>query len=117
MVNLEGQGVPGVFIASDVFEDGALRQATALGADPAAVYVPHPIQDRTDEEMVALAREKKIHYASTAMSTDYDCWLEEEEPVTWEMIKKTMSENADKVIKLFLHAIPKIQEQGDICSD
>ena len=55
MVNLEGQGVPGVFIASDVFEDGALRQATALGADPAAVYIPHPIQDRSDDEMVALA--------------------------------------------------------------
>jgi hypothetical protein len=55
MVNLEGQGVPGVFIASDVFEDGARRQATALGADPAAVYIPHPIQDRTDEEMVAMA--------------------------------------------------------------
>ncbi len=55
MVNLEAQGVPGVFIASDVFEDGALRQATALGADPAAVYIPHPIQDRSDDEMVALA--------------------------------------------------------------
>jgi len=55
MVNLEALGVPGVFVASDVFEDGAVRQARALGADPAAVYVPHPIQDRTDEEMVALA--------------------------------------------------------------
>jgi hypothetical protein len=32
-----------------------VRQARALGADPAAVYVPHPIQDRTDQEMVALA--------------------------------------------------------------
>ena len=57
MVNLEGQGVPGVFIASDVFRDGAAVQAKALGADPAAVYVPHPIQDRTDAEMVALADE------------------------------------------------------------
>ena len=55
MVNLEAQGVAGVFIASHVFEDGADRQAAALGADPAAVYVQHPIQDRTDEEMVALA--------------------------------------------------------------
>jgi hypothetical protein len=57
MVNLEAQGVPGVFIASDVFRDGAAVQAKALGADPAAVYVPHPIQDRTDTEMVALADE------------------------------------------------------------
>jgi hypothetical protein len=57
MVNLEGQGVPGVFIASTEFEDGALAQARALGADPAAVYVAHPIQDRTDAEMIALADE------------------------------------------------------------
>jgi len=55
MVNLESLGVAGVFVASRVFEDGAVRQARALGADPAAVYVPHPIQDRTDEEMVVLA--------------------------------------------------------------
>jgi hypothetical protein len=55
MMNLEAQGVAGVFIASRVFEDGALQQAEALGTEPAAVYVPHPIQDRTDEEMVAIA--------------------------------------------------------------
>ena len=55
MVDLEGLGVPGVFLASDVFEDAALKQAAALGADPASVYVPHPIQDRTDEEIEALA--------------------------------------------------------------
>jgi len=30
-------------------------QARALGADPARVYVPHPIQDRTDDEVRALA--------------------------------------------------------------
>lgn len=55
MMNLEGRGIPGVFIASSEFEDGADAQADALGVDPAAVYVPHPIQDRTDEEMIALA--------------------------------------------------------------
>jgi hypothetical protein len=30
-------------------------QARALGFDPARVLLPHPIQDRTDAEMVALA--------------------------------------------------------------
>ncbi|MBF0370283.1 MAG: S-methyl-5'-thioadenosine phosphorylase [Magnetococcales bacterium] len=64
---------------------------------------------------VTLAREKKIHYASAAMSTDYDCWLEEEEPVTWEMIKATMQKNADSVIQLFLNAIPRIQTYDDLC--
>jgi len=30
-------------------------QARAIGADPAAVYVEHPIQDRSDEEMRDIA--------------------------------------------------------------
>jgi len=57
MVNLEGLGVPGVFLASDVFQDGASAQAAALGAAADSVFIPHPIQDRTDEEMEALADE------------------------------------------------------------
>jgi len=54
-VDLEARGVPALFVATVEFEDGASAQARALGADPAAVYVPHPIQDRTDAEMVAIA--------------------------------------------------------------
>jgi 5'-methylthioadenosine phosphorylase len=64
---------------------------------------------------VVLAREKQMHYATIAMSTDYDCWHEEEEPVTWEMIMETMKKNANNVIKLFLNVIPKIKEYEDIC--
>ena len=44
-----------MFVASTEFVDAARAQARSLGFDPAAVFVPHPIQDRTDEEMVALA--------------------------------------------------------------
>ena len=66
---------------------------------------------------VNLAREKKIHYASAAMSTDYDCWREGEESVTWEMILDTMRKNADSVLNLFLHVIPKIKEYDDVCID
>jgi len=66
---------------------------------------------------VNLAREMKIHYASVAMSTDYDCWREEEEPVTWEMILNTMKNNADKVIRLFTAVIPKIAEYQDVCKN
>ncbi len=47
--------MPGVFVATVAFTDGAEAQARALGADPAAVYVEHPIQDRTDAELVAIA--------------------------------------------------------------
>jgi hypothetical protein len=54
-VNLEALGVPTVFVASTEFVDAAEAQAAALGADPARVFVAHPIQDRTDDEMRALA--------------------------------------------------------------
>jgi len=64
---------------------------------------------------VNLAREKKMHYAAIAMSTDYDCWREGEESVTWEMILATMQKNSAAVIKLILDIIPKIQEYNDIC--
>jgi len=56
-VNIEAAGVPMVFVASTEFVDAASAQARALGADPARVFVPHPIQDRTDEELRALADE------------------------------------------------------------
>ena len=55
IVNLESVGIPGVFVASTEFVDAAIAQSRALGADPAAVFVPHPIQDRTDDELRALA--------------------------------------------------------------
>jgi hypothetical protein len=55
VIDLEGRGVPGVMVASTEFVDAATAQARALGADPARVFVPHPIQDRTDDEMRALA--------------------------------------------------------------
>jgi hypothetical protein len=54
-VDLEVRGVPSVYVATVEFVDGAELQARQLGADPAAVFVPHPIQDRTDAELVALA--------------------------------------------------------------
>lgn len=55
IIDLEARGIPGVFVATTEFVDGAEHQAKALGADPAAVYVEHPIQDRTDDEMLAIA--------------------------------------------------------------
>ena len=54
-VNLEAAGVATVFVASSEFITAAESQARALGADPARVFVEHPIQDRTDEEMREIA--------------------------------------------------------------
>ena len=52
---LEARGIPGMFVASDEFLEAAAAQGKALGFAPPACYVPHPIQDRTDAEMRALA--------------------------------------------------------------
>jgi hypothetical protein len=52
---LESRGVPSVMVASSEFEGAADAQARALGFEPARVFVRHPIQDRTDEEMRAIA--------------------------------------------------------------
>jgi hypothetical protein len=53
--NLEAEGRPAVFVASTEFIEAARSQAESLGFDPAVVFVPHPIQDRTDAELHALA--------------------------------------------------------------
>ncbi len=53
--DLELRGVPSVYVATTEFVDGGEAQAKALGADVAAVFTQHPIQDRSDEEMVEIA--------------------------------------------------------------
>ena len=56
IVDLEARGVPSVFVASAEFVQAATSQADSLGFPTVArVFTPHPIQDRTDDEMRALA--------------------------------------------------------------
>ena len=55
IADLERRGIAAVFVASTEFTEAADSQSRALGFPAAAVYVPHPIQDRTDDEMRALA--------------------------------------------------------------
>lgn len=52
---LDGRGIPGGYVASQVFVTAARTQGEAVGFHPDAVFVAHPIQDRTDAEMRALA--------------------------------------------------------------
>jgi 5'-methylthioadenosine phosphorylase len=56
-----------------------------------------------------LANEAEIPYAAVAMSTDYDCWKEDEEPVSWEEIMKVFNKNAGSVKNLLIDVIPKIK--------
>ena len=43
--------------ALEAFREAAAAQCDSLGYEPAIVWVPHPIQDRTDEELRAIADE------------------------------------------------------------
>lgn len=58
---------------------------------------------------VILANELKIPYQSIAMSTDYDCWMENTEALSFELVMRRMEENAKKVKRLLLEAIPKLK--------
>jgi len=56
----------------------------------------------TNATEAKLAREASICYATLALVTDYDCWKEEEEPVTVEAVLDIMHKNvetAQKVLK------------------
>ena len=55
-MDLESRGIPAGFVASSEFMQAAEAQGNSLGIHPKSVFVPHPIQDRTDDEMKELAR-------------------------------------------------------------
>lgn len=56
-----------------------------------------------------LANEAGIPYAAVAMSTDYDCWKDDEVPVTWDEILEIFGKNVDNVIALLVNSIKKIE--------
>ena len=60
----------------------------------------------------ALANEAGIPYAAVAMSTDYDCWKDDEEPVSWEAVLQVFSSNAAKVTTLLLDVIARLARQA-----
>ena len=55
MKGLDGRGVPGAMVATVDFEEAAKAQGDAVGFMPAIVYVPAPIQNRTADELRAIA--------------------------------------------------------------
>jgi hypothetical protein len=57
VLELEGLGTPAVLVASDAFVTAADDQARLLGQpEIRRRFVAHPVQDRTDDEIRALAR-------------------------------------------------------------
>ena len=66
---------------------------------------------------VVLAREAGMCYAAVAMSTDYDCWRESTETVSWEMVVNTVKQNAENVTRIFLALIPRIKKEDCACRE
>jgi hypothetical protein len=57
-VEFEALGTPAVLVASGAFVQAADEQSALLGQPALArVHVGHPVQDRTDDEVRAMARE------------------------------------------------------------
>jgi hypothetical protein len=55
ITDMESRGVVSVGLVTEVFRDGAEAQLGTLAFDAAVVYIPHPIQDRTNAELRQLA--------------------------------------------------------------
>lgn len=56
----------------------------------------------------ALAKEASIPYAVVAMSTDYDCWKEDEEMPVWKDILEIFNQNVDNVKQILMGTIQKL---------
>jgi len=54
-MTFDQRGLPGVSIVTTEFRDAIAVQSRALGFEPAVVYVPHPVQNRTADELAAVA--------------------------------------------------------------
>jgi 5'-methylthioadenosine phosphorylase len=60
-----------------------------------------------------LAREAEIAYQMVCTSTDYDCWKEDEEHVTVEMVIANLTKNADNAKLLIKELIPELGNSQD----
>jgi 5'-methylthioadenosine phosphorylase len=59
----------------------------------------------TNLQEAKLAREAEMCYCTIALVTDYDCWHEEEEPVTVDMVVSYLKKNAANAQKLVAAAV------------
>jgi len=73
----------------------------------------------TNLQEAKLAREAEICYATIALVTDYDCWKEDEDNLSIEMIIDNLNKNTEKVKKVIREAIPEIitMERNCPCSN
>jgi len=58
---------------------------------------------------VILANEIGNPYAAIAMSTDYDCWKDDETPVSWEAVIAVFNKIVDSVLRLITVVIRRVK--------
>ena len=54
-MNFDSRGIPGVTVVTTGFADAVEVQSRAMGFEPAVVFTPHPIQNRTSDELKQIA--------------------------------------------------------------
>lgn len=67
----------------------------------------------TNLQEAKLAREAEICYVTVAMVTDYDCWHEEEEPVTVEMLIDYLNKNSHNAKRLIARVVNRLRTDFD----
>ena len=67
----------------------------------------------TNAQEVKLSREAEICYATLAMVTDYDCWREEDEPVTVEEVVGRLNDNAAAAQRILSRVATELPERRD----
>ncbi len=73
IVDLERRGIPSMFVASAEFAGAAEAQSASLGFPTVArVFTPHPIQDRTDDEIRAYADAAFADIVAVVTASDRD---------------------------------------------
>jgi 5'-methylthioadenosine phosphorylase len=71
----------------------------------------------TNLQEAKLAREAEICYTTLALVTDYDCWHEEHDNVTVEMIIATLTQNAVTAQRVVAEAVARLPvERGCECA-
>tara|TARA_A100001037_G_C15124425_1_gene625457 strand:+ start:711 stop:923 length:213 start_codon:yes stop_codon:yes gene_type:complete len=55
MNTLDQLGVPGLMVATTEFKPAAAAQSKSLGFEPEIIWVDHPIQNRTKDELKEIA--------------------------------------------------------------
>ena len=67
----------------------------------------------TNVNEAKLAREAEICYTTIALSTDYDCWYEEEESVTAASVVEVIKKNVQMARKIIAESVAMIPEKRE----